>query len=835
MSENERILVVSIEDQMKSSYIDYAMSVIVSRALPDVRDGLKPVQRRILFAMGEVGLYYNKPYKKSARIVGEVLGKYHPHGDSSVYSALVRMAQPWSLRYPLIDGQGNFGSIDDDSPAAMRYTEARLTRISQYLLSDIDKNTVDFQPNFDETLKEPTVLPTRIPNLLINGASGIAVGMATSMPPHNLSDTIDAIIAYIKNNDISIDELINIIKAPDFPTGGIIYGYEGVKQAYQTGRGKIIIRAKHHIEYTKSGKPIIVFTEIPYQVNKAAEIQKIGELASSGKIEGIVYANDESDRKGLRIVVTLKKDANVNVVLNKIFKYTQFQTSFNVNNIALVDGRPRLLNLKDLIAEFVRFRHQVILRRTKFELDKAEAEAHIKEGLLIALDHIDEVISLIRASKNVDEARSGLMTNFNLTEKQANAILAMRLQTLTGLERQKIKDEYEELLKLIAHLKNILENYDLQMQVIIDELTEIKEKFGDERRTEIQYFTEESSPEDFFADDPVIITISNKGYIKRTSLDEFRMQNRGGKGAFGAKTKDGDFIESAISATMHDTLLLFTNKGKCFWLKVYEIPEGNKTSQGRHIQNLLQLDQDDKIMAYLKVRKLDEPEYTENHYIILATEQGYLKKTVLRDFSRIRKTGITAITFKDNDKLLTAKLTDGSNQIMLASKEGRAVRFPEEQVRPMGRTAAGVRGMTLAGDNDKVIGMISVADPQDQILVVSENGYGKRTSIEDYRITNRGAKGVKTINITPKTGKLVSILNVTPEDHLLIVTKNGKTIRMKTDDVRETGRNAQGVKLIKLDDNDAIATIVKIDKHIIENYENNHNENEQTEPTQEEN
>ncbi len=820
MTEKERIIYVSIEEEMKSSYIDYAMSVIVSRALPDVRDGLKPVQRRILYGMNELGLFHNKQYKKSARIVGEVLGKYHPHGDSSVYQALVRMAQPWSLRYPLIDGQGNFGSIDDDSPAAMRYTEARLTRIASYLLSDLDKDTVDFQPNFDETLKEPKVLPTRIPNLLINGASGIAVGMATSMPPHNLSDVIDAIVAYIKNPSISDDELISIVKAPDFPTGGIIYGYEGVKKAYLTGKGKIIIRAKHHIEYTRSGKPMIVFTEIPYQVNKAAEIQKIADLVNNKKIDGIVYANDESDRNGLRVVITLKKDANVNVVLNKIFKYTQFQSSFNVNNIALVNGRPKLLTLRELISEFVKFRHNIILRRTRYELAKAEAEAHIKEGLLIALDHIDEVISLIRSSENTEKAKKGLIERFSLSEKQALAILAMRLQTLTGLERQKIKDEYDQLIRKIAYLKEILENYDKQMQVIIDELVEIKEKFGDKRKTEIQYITEESNPEDFYSNDTVVITISNKGYVKRTLLREYKMQNRGGKGLKGASTRDGDFIESALVAKMHNTLLFFTEKGKVFRLKVYEIPEGSRTSQGRHIQNLLQIDQDDKIRAYIKIKDFNDKNFIDTHYIVLATEHGIIKKTRLSEFMHIRRSGITAISFKDNDHLLTARLTNGKNKIMLASSMGKAVLFDENQIRPMGRTAAGVKAMTLENDSDKVIGMVCLSNENEQILVVTENGYGKRSLLSDYRMTNRGAKGVKTVNITEKTGTLVAILAVNPQDHIMIITKSAQTIRVKVENIRMAGRATQGVKLIKLAHNDAIAAVVKIQYEIME--ENNH-------------
>ena len=805
-----KIVPVNIETEMKTAYIDYSMSVIVSRALPDVRDGLKPVQRRILYGMREMGLFHNKPYKKSARIVGEVMGKYHPHGDSSVYFALVRMAQPWSMRYPLVDGQGNFGSMDDDPPAAMRYTEARLTRISQYLLHDIEKDTVDFQPNFDDSLKEPTVLPTKIPNLIVNGTSGIAVGMATNMPPHNLSDTIDAIVAYIDNNDISVEELIDIIKAPDFPTGGIIYGYNGVRQAYLTGKGRIVIRAKHHIEYTKSGKPQIVFTELPYQVNKAAEIAKIGDLVNKKKIDGIVHANDESDRKGIRVVITLRKDANPNVVLNKIFKYTQFETTFNVNNIALVKGRPKLLNLKDLIRHFVDFRHEIVIRRSKFELKKAKDRAHILEGLLKALDFIDEVIALIRASENPDVAKNGLMERFDLTEIQAQHILSMRLQQLTALERQNIQNEYDEKIKLINYLEQVLSDQSLRMKIIKDELLEVKELFGDSRRTEIEQNAEEFNPEDFYDDKDVVVTISNLGYIKRTDLSEYKAQNRGGKGSKAAATRDEDFIRYAFVANMHSTMLFFTKKGKVFWLKVYEIPEGTRQSKGRHIQNLLQLDADDNVVAYLNIKNLADQQFINSHYVVLATERGIVKKTLLSEYSRPRRSGITAIVIKQDDNLIGAELTDGHSHIVLASRKGKAIRFPESEVRAVGRAASGVKGMNLDPD-DKVISLVCVTDNADcDLLVVSENGYGKRSKINDYRITGRGGKGVKTINITEKTGLLVSMECVTDNDDLMIITQKGLSIRIHINTLRVLGRTAQGVRLINLAKDDKIATATVI-------------------------
>jgi len=811
MSEsNEKIIQINIQDEMRSAYIDYSMSVIVSRALPDVRDGLKPVQRRVLYGMNELSLYYNKSHKKSARIVGEVLGKYHPHGDSSVYYAMVRMAQHWSLRYPVVDGQGNFGSIDDDSPAAMRYTEARLQKISDYILSDLDKETVDLQYNFDESLKEPTVMPTRVPNLLINGASGIAVGMATNMPPHNLTDTINATLAYIDDREIEIENLIEIIKAPDFPTGGIIYGYQGVKDAYLTGKGRVIVRGKYHIEETSSGKPQIIFTEIPYMVNKANEIAKIADLVNSGRIEGIVHANDESDRNGMRIVITLKRDAIPNVIVNKIFKYTQLQSSFSVNSIALVKGRPEKLNLKDLIKYFVEHRMDVIIRRTKYDLRKAEEQAHILEGYLIALDNLDEVIKLIRESQSAEIAKTGLMEKFNLSEIQSHAILQLRLHRLTGLEREKIKKDYEELQKLITYYKQIIEDESLRYSIIKDELLEIKEKFHDERRTEIQFSTAEFNPEDFYADEDVVISISNLGYIKRTPLTEYRTQNRGGVGAKGVATREEDFVRYIFVASMHNTMLFFSNKGKCFWLKVYEIPEGSKTSKGRHFQNLLQIEQDDNIVAYLNVKNLNDEEYITNNYIIMATEQGVVKKSLLADYSRPRKNGIIALNIRENDKLLSAKLTDGNNNIILASNNGKAVRFKEAQVRTIGRTGAGVKGMNIA-DNDNIIGMVCIKDNESHLLVVSENGYGKRSSIEDYRITNRGAKGVKTLNITDKTGKLVAIKNVTDEDDLMIITQKGLSIRMSIDTLRLSGRATQGVRLINLKDDDAIASVAKIE------------------------
>ena len=809
-----KILKVNIEEEMKSAYIDSSMSVIVSRALPDVRDGLKPVHRRVLFGMQDLGLHANRGFKKSARIVGEVLGKYHPHGDSSVYFAMVRMAQEWSLRYPLVNGQGNFGSVDGDSPAAMRYTEAKMARIAEEIMYDIDKNTVDFQLNFDDTLEEPTVLPTRIPTLLVNGASGIAVGMATNMPPHNLTDTVDAIIAYIDNNDVEMENLIEIIKAPDFPTGGIIYGYQGVKDAFETGRGRIVVRAKTDIEVSPSGRETIVVTEIPYQVNKAELIIKIADLVNEKKVEGISYVNDESDRNGMRIVIILKKDAMANVILNQLLKYTLLQTSFNVNNIALVKGRPRTLNLKQLIEYFVEHRHEVVVRRTQYELDQAEKRAHILEGLLIALDHLDEVIKLIRGSKTVEEARNGLMTSFELSEIQAKAILEMRLQKLTGLERDKIKDEYDELMKFIEHLKLILSDEVLRMTIIKDELLEIKEKYGDERRTEIVPNAEEFNPEDFYADDDMVITISSLGYIKRTALTEFRTQGRGGTGAKGGSTRDEDYLAHMFSATMHNTMLFFTKKGRVFWMKVYQIPEGTRQSKGRAIQNMIHIEPDDKIMAYLNVQSLQDQDYINNNFIILATEKGIIKKTSLEAYSRPRQNGINAINIKEGDSLLEALLTNGNHEIMIGVRAGKAIRFHESKVRAIGRTASGVKGVTFTVKNDLVVGVISMENQENNVLVVSENGYGKRSSIEDYRITNRGGKGVKTINITEKTGNLISVKSVDDDSDLMIITKNGIAIRLSVSKLRVMGRATQGVRLINLREGDAIAAIAKVPSSI---------------------
>ncbi len=807
MSEGEKIIKINIEEQMKSAYIDYSMSVIVSRALPDVRDGLKPVHRRVLFGMSELGNFSNKPYKKSARIVGEVLGKYHPHGDSSVYFTMVRLAQSWSMRYTLVDGQGNFGSVDGDSPAAMRYTEARLSKIAEETLSDLEKNTVDFQPNFDESLKEPVVLPTRIPQLLVNGASGIAVGMATNMPPHNLSDTIDAIVAYVDNRDIDIQDLIQIIKAPDFPTGGIIYGYRGVQEAFETGRGRIVVRGKAHIETTPNGREKIVVTEIPYMVNKAELIMKTAELINEKKIEGISNVNDESDREGMRIVFDIKRDEISNVVLNKLYKYTQLQNSFSVNNIALVNGRPKMLNLKDLIHYFVEHRHDVVIRRTQFELDQAEKRAHILEGLIIASDNIEEVIAIIRASKNPDEARLQLMERFSLTEIQARAIVEMRLRQLTGLEQDKLHMEYEDIVKLIEHLKNILADINLRMEIIKNELLEIKEKYGDSRKTEIVPDAEEFNPEDFYADEEMVITISHMGYIKRTPLTDFKTQGRGGVGSKGSTTRDDDFLEHMFNASMHNTLLLFSEKGKCFWLKVYEIPEGTKTSKGRAIQNVINIEQDDKILAYINVNNLIDPEYINNNYIILCTKKGVIKKTSLEAYSRPRQNGVNAITIREDDHLLEARMTNGNNHIMMAVRSGKAVRFEDCSVRPIGRTASGVRGITLGHDQDEVVGMVCVENENEDILVVSENGYGKRSKIEDYRLTNRGGKGVKTINITEKTGQLISIKSVNDASDLMIITQSGLTIRMSISALRILGRTAQGVRLINLKEGDQIASI----------------------------
>jgi len=810
MAEGEKILRINIEEEMKSAYIDYSMSVIVSRALPDVRDGLKPVHRRVLFGMSELGVYSNRPYKKSARIVGEVLGKYHPHGDTSVYDAMVRMAQEWSLRYPLVEGQGNFGSVDGDSPAAMRYTEARLQKIAEEILSDLEKNTVDFQLNFDDTLEEPTVMPTRIPTLLINGTSGIAVGMATNMAPHNLTDSIDSIVAYIDNHDIEISELTEILKAPDFPTGGIIYGYNGVKEAYETGRGRIVVRAKSEIEITDTGREKIVITEIPYLVNKAELIRKTADLINDKKIEGISYINDESDRQGMRIIIICKKDASAHVVLNNLLKYTQLQTAFNVNNIALVKGRPRTLNLKQIIIHFVTHRHEVVVRRTQYDLDQAEKRAHILEGLLKALDHIDEVIALIRGSKTPDEARDGLMEKFGFTEIQARAILDMRLQRLVGLERDKLRAEYEELMKMIEFFKNILADEVLRMQIIKDELLEIKEKYGDERRTEMVPDEGEFDPEDFYADEDMVITISKLGYIKRTPLHDFRTQNRGGVGAKGSITRDEDFMVNMFVASMHNTILFFTENGKVYWLKVYQIPEGVRASKGRAIQNLINIEKEDTIKTFVNVKNLKDNEYINNNYIVLATKKGVIKKTRLEAYSRPRQNGINAIIVREGDTLLDARLTDGNMEMMLAVRSGKAIRFHEETVRAVGRTASGVKGITLGGSKDEVVGIVTAKKDEQDILVISKNGFGKRSALEDYRITNRGGKGVKTINITDKTGNLIALKAVTDEDDLMIITENGIAIRLAVRGVRVMGRNTQGVRLINLREGDQIAAATQV-------------------------
>jgi len=811
MLTGERIVRINIDEEMKSSYIDYSMSVIVARALPDVRDGLKPVHRRVLFGMNELGVGANRPYKKSARIVGEVLGKFHPHGDSSVYMAMVRMAQEWSMRYPLIEGQGNFGSVDGDSPAAMRYTEARLQKVAEEIMADLEKNTVDYQLNFDDTLEEPTVMPTRIPNLLVNGSSGIAVGMATNMPPHNLTESVNAIIAVIEDPEITIEGLLKYIKAPDFPTGGIIYGYQGVKDAFETGRGRIVVRGKATIESMPNGRERIVITEIPYMVNKAEMIIKTAELINDKKLEGISNLNDESDRNGMRIVYDLKKDAIGNVVLNNLYKYTALQTSFSVNNIALVHGRPRMLNLRDIIDNFISHRHEVIIRRTQYDLDQAEKKAHILEGLLIALDHLDEVITLIRESKNPDEAKTGLIEKFGLSELQAKAILELRLQRLTGLERDKIRQEYEELMALINYLKSVLADESLQMEIIKTELIEVREKYGDERRTEIVYASEDFNPEDFYADEDMVLTISHMGYIKRTPLTEFRTQTRGGVGAKGSTMRDEDFIVHLYIASMHNTIVFFTESGRCFWLKVYEIPEGTRTSKGRAIQNLLNIEQEDKVKAYLRVGDLTDQEYINNNYIILCTKKGIIKKTLLEAYSRPRQNGVNAITVKDGDQLLEARLTSGNHEVLMAIKSGKAIRFHESTVRPVGRTASGVRGISLAGENDEVVGMVCIQKEEEDVLVVSENGYGKRSSIQDYRITNRGGKGVKTINVTEKTGKLIALLGVTDEDDLMIINRSGLTIRMEVAQLRVMGRATQGVRLINLKDGDVIASVAKVD------------------------
>ena len=810
MAEGEKILRINIEEEMKSAYIDYSMSVIVSRALPDVRDGLKPVHRRVLFGMSELGVHSNRAHKKSARIVGEVLGKYHPHGDTSVYDAMVRMAQEWSLRYPLVEGQGNFGSVDGDSPAAMRYTEARLQKIAEEILSDLDKNTVDFQLNFDDTLEEPTVMPTRIPTLLINGTSGIAVGMATNMAPHNLSDSIDAIVSYIDNNDVEISELTEILKAPDFPTGGIIYGYNGVKEAYETGRGRIVVRAKSEIEITDTGREKIVITEIPYLVNKAELIRKTADLINEKKIEGISYINDESDRQGMRIIIICKKDASAYVVLNNLLKYTQLQTAFNVNNIALVKGRPRTLNLKQIIIHFVNHRHEVVVRRTQYDLDQAEKRAHILEGLLKALDHIDEVIALIRGSKTPDEAREGLMEKFGFSELQARAILDMRLQRLVGLEREKIRAEFEELMKMIEYFKKVLSDEVLRMQIIKDELLEIKEKFGDERRTALVPDEGEFDPEDFYADEDMVITISKLGYIKRTPLHDFRTQNRGGVGAKGSITRDEDFMVNMFVASMHNTILFFTENGKCYWLKVYQIPEGVRASKGRAIQNLINIEKEDTVKTFVNVKNLKDNEYINNNYIVLATKKGVIKKTRLEAYSRPRQNGINAIIVREGDTLLDARLTDGNMEMMLAVRSGKAIRFHEDTVRAVGRTASGVKGITLGGPKDEVVGMVTAKQDEQDILVISKNGFGKRSALEDYRITNRGGKGVKTINITDKTGNLIALKAVTDEDDLMIITENGIAIRLAVRGVRVMGRNTQGVRLINLREGDQIAAATQV-------------------------
>lgn len=808
---------INIEDEMKTAYIDYSMSVIVSRALPDVRDGLKPVHRRVLFGMHELGVRATGAHKKSARIVGEVLGKYHPHGDTSVYDAMVRMAQEWSLRYMLIDGQGNFGSIDGDSPAAMRYTEARMRKISEDMLADIDKETVDHKLNFDDTLQEPTVLPTRIPGLLVNGASGIAVGMATNMPPHNLTEVVNGTIAYIENNGIEIDELIKHVKAPDFPTGGTIYGYDGVKEAFHTGRGRIVIRGKANIEEVQ-GRECIIVTEIPYQINKAEMIKKTADLVNEKKLEGIATIRDESDRNGMRIVYVLKRDAIPNIVLNKLYKYTALQSSFSVNNIALVNGRPQLLNLKELIHYFVEHRHDVVVRRTTFELRKAEERAHILEGLIIASDNIDEVIAIIRASSNADEARENLIKRFELSEIQAKAIVEMRLRQLTGLEQDKLRSEYEDIMKLIIDLKDILEKKERRMEIIKNELVEVREKYGDERRSTIEYAGGDLSIEDMIADEKVVITISHAGYIKRTSLSEYKTQNRGGVGQKASTTRNEDFLEHLFVGTNHQYMLFFTQKGKCFWMRVYEIPEGSKTSKGRAIQNLINIEQDDAVKAFICTQDLKDEDYINSHYVIMATKQGQVKKTLLEQYSRPRTNGINAITIKEDDMLLEARLTTGESQVMLALKSGKAVRFEEAKTRPMGRSASGVRGITLANKNDEVIGMVTIENPQEEsVLVVSENGYGKRSYIDDpedgepvYRITNRGGKGVKTISITEKTGNLVAIKSVTDTDDLMIINKSGIAIRLEVKDLRVMGRATQGVKLINLKNNDSIAAVAKV-------------------------
>ena len=812
MAEGEKIIPISIEDEMKSAYIDYSMSVIVSRALPDVRDGLKPVHRRVLFGMLELGVLSNRAYKKSARIVGEVLGKYHPHGDSSVYDTMVRLAQDWSMRYPMVDGQGNFGSIDGDNPAAMRYTEARLRKIAEEMLADLDKETVDLAFNFDDSLQEPTVLPAKIPNLLVNGAAGIAVGMATNMPPHNLTEVVDGCIAMIDDPDISVEGLMQFVKAPDFPTGGVIYGVEGVRDAYETGKGRVVMRGKARFEETRTGKEQIIVEEIPYQVNKADMVRKAADLVNEKKIDGISEIRDESDRNGLRVVFDLKRDAIPNVVLNKLYKYTALQTSFSVNNIALVKGRPQLLNLREMIFHYIEHRHDVVVRRTQYELRKAEERAHILQGLIIAIDNLDEVIALIRGSQTPEDARNGLMEKFELSEIQARAILDMRLQKLTGLERDKLRAEYDELMELIGRLKAILADKALRMGIIKDELTEMKEKFGDERRSRIEFSSAELSIEDMIPDEQVVITISHAGYIKRTRLAEYKEQSRGGVGSKGAVTRDADFIEEIFSATNHNWLLIFTQKGRCFWMRIFEVPEGSRTSKGRAIQNLINIESDDKVMAYIPVLDIKDPEYVNAHNVVMCTKKGVIKKTTLEAYSRPRSNGINAITIREDDELLQAKLTDGNNEILMGLRSGKAIRFPEEKVRAVGRTAQGVKGVTLGGPKDEVVGMVIIVDGSKDVLVVSEHGYGKRSAVEDYRITNRGGKGVKTLSVTEKTGELVAILGVTDEDDLMVINKSGITIRTGADELRTMGRATQGVRLINLRKNDSIAAVCRTPK-----------------------
>lgn len=828
LDQDERIIQINVEDEMRQAYIDYSMSVIVSRALPDVRDGFKPVHRRVLYGMNELGNTSDKPYKKSARIVGEVMGKYHPHGDSSIYMTLVRMAQTWSLRYPLVEPQGNFGSVDGDGPAAMRYTEARLQRIAEEMLKDIEKETVDFTPNFDETTKEPVVLPSRLPNLLVNGSSGIAVGMATNMAPHNLSEVVDATVAYIDNPDIDVSGLMQYIKAPDFPTGGYIYGYAGVKEAFETGRGRIVIRSKAEIESNDKSHDKIIITEIPYMVNKAELIKSIADLAIEKKVEGIANVNDESDRQGMRIVVDIKKDGNASVILNKLFKYTALQSSFSVNNIALVKGRPQILTLKDLIHYFVEHRHEVVTRRTQFELRKAEERAELLEGCMIILDNLDEAIRIIRDSKTPDEAKSRLIERFSLSERQATYIVEMRLRQLTGMEQDKLRAEYEELLIRIEDLKDILARVERRMEIIKNELIELKDKYGDVRRTEIIYASEEFNPEDFYADDEMIITISHMGYIKRTPLAEFKAQNRGGVGSKGSNSRDEDFIEFIYPASMHATMLFFTQRGRCYWLKVYEIPEGNKMSKGRAIQNMLNIEPNDKVNAFIRVKQLQDPEFNQSHYLVFCTKQGVIKKTSLEAYSRPRQNGVNAITIREDDQVIQVRLTNGSDEILMANRNGRAIRFNEEKVREMGRTATGVRGMTLDDDdpNDEVIGMITIPQGSDEnVLVVSELGYGKRSNLDDYRVTNRGGKGVKTINITDKTGKLVAIKSVNDSNDLMIINKSGITIRMKVADLNVIGRAAQGVRLINLEKrNDEIASVCKVLTETDEDIDNQQDE-----------